>query len=40
MLAAEKGRPLASYGNRPMRHFEEVYYFFYGTLMDSAPRKW
>lgn len=36
MLAAEKGRHPASYGNRPMRQFEEVYYFFYGTLMDPS----
>lgn len=34
MIAAEKGRSLASYGSHPKRYFEEVYYFFYGTLMD------
>lgn len=34
-LAAEKGRHPASYDN-PKRQFEEVHYFFYGTLMEGS----
>lgn len=33
MLAAEKGIHPASLDNSPMWQFEEVYYFFYGSLM-------